>query len=78
MLEQEIKKVMKKKGLLPMDIYKPLKINRVNFYRAIKTSNLKNKTLNKILTFLDLELNIKLKTKKKWESKKKKFIKNCM
>lgn len=71
MLEQEIKKVMKKRGLLPVDVYKPLKINRINFYRAIKTSNLKNKTLNKILTFLDLELNIKLKTKKNENQKRK-------
>ncbi len=71
MLEQEIKKVMKKRGLLPVDVYKPLKINRINFYRAIKTSNLKNKTLNKILTFLDLELNIKLKTKKNGNQKRK-------
>ncbi len=71
MLEQEIKKVMKKRGLLPVDVYKPLKINRVNFYRAIKTFNLKNKTLNKILAFLDLELNIKLKTKKNENQRRK-------
>jgi len=63
MLEREIKKVMKKRGLLPVDIYKPLKINRVNFYRAIKTSNFENKTFKKIIAFLDLELVVKLKKK---------------
>ena len=64
MLEQEIKKIMKKRGMLPVDIYKPLKINRINFYRAIKTSNFENKTLKKIITFLNLELIVKLKNKK--------------
>ncbi len=63
MLEREIKKVMKKRGLLPVDIYKPLKINRINFYRAIKTSNFENKTFKKIIAFLDLELVVKLKKK---------------
>ena len=63
MLEREIKKVMEKRGLLPVDIYKPLKINRVNFYRAIKTSNFENKTFKKIITFLDLKLAVKLKKK---------------
>jgi len=65
MLEQEIKKIMKKRGLMPVDIYKPLKINRINFYRAIKTSNFENKTFKKIIAFLDLELDIILKKKKK-------------
>jgi len=65
MLEQEIKKIMKERGLMPVDIYKPLKINRINFYRAIKTSNFENKTFKKIIAFLDLELDIILKKKKK-------------
>jgi len=51
--------------LMPVDIYKPLKINRINFYRAIKTSNFENKTFKKIIAFLDLELDIILKKKKK-------------
>ncbi len=63
MLEQEIKKIMKKRGMLPVDIYKPLKINRINFYQAIKTSNFENKTFKKIIAFLNLELIIKLKNK---------------
>lgn len=61
MLEEEIKKIMKKRGMLPVDIYKPLKINRINFYRAIKTSNFENKTFKKIIAFLGLELSVKLK-----------------
>ena len=61
MLEKEIKKEMKKKGLRPVDIYQPLKINRVNFYKAIKTSNLQNKSLRKILKVLNLKLIITLK-----------------
>lgn len=65
MLEQEIRKIMKEKSLMPVDIYKPLKINRINFYRAIKTSNFENKTFKKIIAFLDLELNIIIKKKKK-------------
>ena len=65
MLEQEIKKIMKERGLMPVDIYKPLKINRINFYRAIKTSNFENKTFKKIIAFLDLELDVILKKKKK-------------
>jgi len=65
MLEQEIKKIMKERGLMPVDIYKPLEINRINFYRAIKTSNFENKTFKKIIAFLDLELDIILKEKKK-------------
>jgi len=64
MLEQEIKKIMKKRGMLPVDIYKSLEINRINFYRAIKTSNFENKTFKKIIAFLDLELIVKIKNKK--------------
>ena len=65
MLEQEIKKIMKERDLMQVDIYKPLEINRINFYRAIKTSNFENKTFKKIIAFLDLELDIILKKKKK-------------
>lgn len=70
MLEQEIKKVMKKRDLLPVDIYKPLKINRINFYRAIKTSNFENKTFKKIIAFLNLELDVKFKNKQNVKKKK--------
>ncbi|MBU4479933.1 hypothetical protein KKG48_00615 [Patescibacteria group bacterium] len=63
MLEKEIKKEIEKKNLKPINIYKPLKINRVNFYKAIKTSNLNNKSLIKILNFLGFKLLILLKKK---------------
>jgi predicted transcriptional regulator len=63
MLEKKIKEVMNKKNIKPVDIYKPLKINRVNFYKAIKTSNLKNKSLIKILNFLKLNLSVNIYSK---------------
>ena len=63
MLEEKIKKVMLEKNITAVDIYRPLKINRVNFYKAIKTSNLHNKSLIKILNFLGCTLFISLKNK---------------
>lgn len=64
MLEEQIKKIIAQKKINPVDIYTPLKINRVNFYKAIKTSNLKNKSLKKIVIFLGFELLVSLKKKK--------------
>ena len=69
MLEEEIKKIMLKKNITAIDIYKQLKINRVNFYKAIKTSNLQNKSLGRILKFLGLELSVNL-SNKKYDNKK--------
>jgi len=63
MLEEKIKKIMAQKKIKPVDIYRPLKINRVNFYKALKTSNLKNKSLRKIVNFLGFELSASLKNK---------------
>jgi len=63
MLEEEIKKIIANKNINPVDIYRPLKINRVNFYKAIKTSNLKNKSLKKIINFLGVEVLVSLKKK---------------
>jgi len=60
-LEEKIKKEIGKRKLTPVDIYRPLNINRVNFYRAIKTSNLENPSLKKILGFLGLIIEINLK-----------------
>jgi len=60
-LEEKIKKEMGKRKLAPVDIYKPLKINRVNFYKALKTSNLENPSLKKILGFLGLKIEINLR-----------------
>ena len=69
MLEEQIKKIIVENGIKPVDIYRPLKINRINFYKAIKTSNLRNKSLIKILNFLGLKLSILLK--KNYEIKKR-------
>ena len=63
MLEEQIKKIIAEKEINPVDIYKPLKINRVNFYKAIKTSNFKNKSFKKIINFLGFELLVNLKKK---------------
>ncbi len=60
MLEDQIKKVMRERNISAEYIYKPLKINRINFYKAIKTSNFNNQTLLKILHFLELQLIVKL------------------
>lgn len=64
MLAGRIKKIMVARKLRPVDIYAPLKIGRANFYKAINTSNLRNKSLGKILNFLGLELSIKISSKK--------------
>lgn len=72
MLEEDIKKVMLDKKITAVDIYRPLKINRVNFYKAIKTSNLENKSLKKILNFLGLKIKINLYNKQN-ENKEKKL-----
>jgi predicted transcriptional regulator len=60
MLEEQIKRVMRERNISAEYIYKPLKINRINFYKAIKTSNFNNQTLLKILHFLELQLIVKL------------------
>lgn len=72
MLEKEIKKIMVKKNMKAVDIYRPLKINRVNFYQAIKSSNLNNKSLLKILNFLNLDISLKLIIKKNEDKKNNK------
>lgn len=61
MLEDQIREVMHTQNLKAVDVYKPLGINRVNFYKAIKSSNLDNKTLIKIIDFLKCEVSIKLR-----------------
>lgn len=69
MFEEKIKKIMSAKKLTPVDVYAPLRINRVNFYKALKTSNINNKSFQKILRFLDVEVTVGL-THKKHEHKK--------
>ena len=52
-----------KKGLKPVDVYTALEINKVVFYQTIRSSNLNNKTLHKILKYLDLEIEVLLHEK---------------
>jgi len=68
-LELKIKESMKSAGLRPVDVYRHLEINRVNFYKAIKTSNLKNKSLGLILNFLGLKVEISLRKIKNEKAK---------
>lgn len=63
MLEKDIQIELIKKGLKPSDVYKALDIQRAHFYQAIRSSNLGNKTLLKILDYLGLEISLSLKTK---------------
>lgn len=63
MLEKEIKVVLAQRGLKTSDVYKALGIDKVVFYQAIRTSNLNNKTLHKILDYLGLEVSISLSEK---------------
>lgn len=63
MLEKEIKEVLKQKWLKQTDVYSQLDISKQNFYKAIRTKNFENPTLQKILDFLWLEIVIFLKSK---------------
>lgn len=65
MLEKEIKIELAKRELKPSDIYKKLDIGRAHFYQAIRSSNLKNKTLIRILDFLDLDIVVNVKQREK-------------
>jgi len=61
MLEKDIKIILIKRDLKPSDVYKALGLERAHFYQAIKSSNMKNKTLKKILDYLGLEISVSLK-----------------
>jgi predicted transcriptional regulator len=67
LLEKEIKVVLAQRELKTSDVYKALGIDKVVFYQAIRTSNLNNKTLKKILDYLGLEISISLKEKENAE-----------
>jgi len=60
MLEKQIRAILQERNLEPKDVYRALKINRINFYKTLKTSNMGNKSLRKILAFLGYEINISL------------------
>ena len=63
MLEEQIKDFLKKQNLKQSDVYNKLEISKQNFYKAIRTKNFDNPTLQKILDFLWLEILILLKEK---------------
>lgn len=63
MLEKEIKDFLKKINKKQSEVYNELNISKQNFYRAIRTKNFDNPTLQKILNFLWLEIIISLKEK---------------
>ncbi len=65
MLEKDIKIELIKRDLKPSFVYKALGIERAHFYQAIRSTNLSNKTLLKILDYLELEISISLKHKEK-------------
>ena len=64
MLEKQIKDFLIKQNLKQSFIYNKLDISRQNFYKAIRTKNFDNPTLQKILDFLWLEIIILLQEKK--------------
>lgn len=58
LIEKQLKEILKKRHLKPVDVYKALEIDKVVFYQSIRTSNLNNKTLHKILRYLELEIEV--------------------
>ncbi|MDD2516231.1 MAG: hypothetical protein PHF26_03370, partial [Candidatus Gracilibacteria bacterium] len=63
MLEKEIKDFLQKNNLRQSDIYNKLGISKQNFYRATRSKNFDNPTLQKVLDFLGLEIIISLQKK---------------
>jgi DNA-binding phage protein len=63
MLEKDIKIELIKRDLKPSDACNELGLQRAHFYQAIRSSNMKNKTLLKILDYLELEVSVSLKPK---------------
>ncbi|BBB24389.1 conserved hypothetical protein [Isorropodon fossajaponicum endosymbiont JTNG4] len=61
MFEKDIKIELIKRDVKPSEVYKALGLERAHFYQAIKSYNLNNKTLKKILDYLELEVSATLK-----------------
>ena len=72
MLEKDIKIELIKRDIKPSEVYKALRLERAHFYQAIKSYNLNNKTLKKILDYLELEVSITLKHRKRLSNAKNK------
>jgi len=64
MIEKEIKIELIKRDLKTSDVYKALNLERAHFYQAIRSSNMKNKTLLRILDYLELKIVVSLKHKR--------------
>ena len=64
MLEKQIKDFLIKQNLKQSFVYNRLDISRQNFYKALRTKNFDNPTLQKILDFLWLEIIILLQERK--------------
>ena len=62
-LERQIKEYLRKNNMKQADVYKKLGISKQNFYKAIRSKNFDNPTLQKILNHLWLEVFISLKEK---------------
>jgi len=69
MLEKEIKIELIKRGLKTSDVYKALNLQRAHFYQAIRSSNMNNKTLLRILDYLELKIVVSLKHKRQDDGK---------
>ena len=63
MLEKEIKGFLQRRNLKQSDVYGKLGISKQNFYKAIRTKNFDNQTLQKVLDFLWLEIFISVQEK---------------
>ncbi len=63
MLEKQIKDFLKNNNLKQSYVYVTLDISKQNFYKAIRTKNFDNPSLQKILDFLWLEIIILLQEK---------------
>lgn len=63
MFEKDIKIELIKRDVKLSEVYKALGLERAHFYQAIKSHNLNNKTLKKILDYLDLEVSMTLQPK---------------
>lgn len=72
MLEKDIKDFLQNKNMKQSKVYTELWISKQNFYKAIRTKNFDNPSLQKILNFLWLEIIISLKEKNDYTSKKAK------
>ncbi len=63
MFQKTILEHLRQKGIKMTDLCEATGVNRQNAYKALKSTNLENPTLQKILDYLDLEISISLHQK---------------